>query len=411
VVLLRGRAAFAAGRGRDAPRLLFEAARRLEPFDTELARESYLTAWGAAVNAGHYAEGNVLLEICRAVRALPAPAGPPRPLDLLLDGLALLITDGRASATPTLQRAAKALLSIPTEDVLRWGWMATGAAIIVWDVDGLRATAERNLRLVRDAGALSELPVHLSSLATASAWMGDFAGAALLLTEGENVAAATGSRYPLFTKLRLRALQGREAEARELTAAAIELSAATGQAVAATWAHWAAAVLYNGLARYEEASSAARQATAKPFEPLVSTCALVELVEAATRAGDPDLAGDALNRLPETTQPSGTDFALGVEARCRALVNHGETAERSYREAIDRLGRTRLLPELARGRTSSTANGSGASTAASTPARSYDSLTPCSRTRAWRPSPSAPAGNCWPRARRRASAPWRPSMS
>ena len=348
MVLLRGRAAFAAGRGRDAPGLLLEAARRLEPIDMELARESYLTAFGAAVTAGHYAEGNVLLEICRAVRALPAPAGPPRPLDLLLDGLALLITDGRACATPTLQRAAEALLSIPAEDVLRWGWMTTGPAIAVWDEVRFRATAERNLRLVRDAGALSELPVYLSTLGITTTGMGDFAGAASLITEAESVAAATGSRFPPFTALRLRALQGREAEACELMAAASELSAATGQAYAATWAHWAAAVLYNGLARYEDASSAARQATAKPFEPWVSVWALVELVEAAARGGDPDLAGDGLKRLVETTQPSGTDFALGVEARCRALVSYGEPAERSYREAIDRLGRTRLRPELAR---------------------------------------------------------------
>jgi DNA-binding CsgD family transcriptional regulator len=127
-----------------------------------------------------------------------------------------------------------------------------------------------------------------------------------------------------------------------------EPSAATGQAYAVTWAHWEAAVLYNGLARYEDASSAARQATAKPFEPWVSVWALVELVEAAARGGDQELAGDALKRPAETTQPSGTDFALGVEARCRALVSHGERRERSYREAIDRLGRTRLRPELAR---------------------------------------------------------------
>src|SRR5262249_62345896 len=116
VARLPGRPAAAAGGGREAPALLFEAARRLEPFDMELARESYLTAFGAGVIAGHYAEGNVLLEICRAVRALPAPAGPPRPLDLLLDGLALLITDGRASPTPPLHPAPQPPPTIPPHD-------------------------------------------------------------------------------------------------------------------------------------------------------------------------------------------------------------------------------------------------------------------------------------------------------
>ena len=348
IVLLRGRAAFAGGRGSDAPALLLEAARRFEPFDMELARESYLAAWSAADNAGRYAEGNVLLEICRAVRALPPPAGPPRPLDLLLDGLALLGTDGPAAATPTLQQAANALTSLSLEDVLRWGWVAPGAAIAVWDEERYCATAERNLQLVRDAGALSELPVHISALGLAHTWTGDFADAASLVTENEGLAAATGTRFLPFTALRLRALEGREAEARELMAAAIELSAATGQELAATNAHAAAAVLYNGLARYEEAASAARKASSQPFEPLVSVWALVELVEAAARGGEPDIARDAVERLAETTQPSGTEFALGIEARCRALVTCGEGADGLYREAIDRLGRTKLRPELAR---------------------------------------------------------------
>jgi hypothetical protein len=213
---------------------------------------------------------------------------------------------------------------------------------------GVPLDRRENLRLVRDAGALSELPLFLDSFGVTSAWMGDFAGAASLLAEAESIAATTGSMSPPFTKLRLRALQGREVEASELMGAAIELAAATGQAAAATWAHWAGAVLYNGLGRYDEATSAAQEATSRPFEPVVFVWVLVELVEAAARAGDPDLAGDALRRLAETTQPSGTDFALGIEARCRALVSHGETAERSYHEAIDRLGRTRLRPELAR---------------------------------------------------------------
>jgi hypothetical protein len=126
----------------------------------------------------------------------------------LLDGLALLISEGRASATQTLQRAAKALLTIPAEDVLRWGWMTTAPATALWDEERWRATAERNLRLVRDAGALSEMPVHLSTLGLIEAWMGDFAGAASLITEAESVAAATGSGFPPFTALRLRGPPG-----------------------------------------------------------------------------------------------------------------------------------------------------------------------------------------------------------
>jgi DNA-binding CsgD family transcriptional regulator/tetratricopeptide (TPR) repeat protein len=346
VDLLRGHVAFASGSLSGAPPLLLKAARQFELFDLGLARETYLTAWGAAfVTAGRAAGRGILLEICRAVRALPPRPAGPLPLDLLLDGLALLTTDGHAAATPTLQRAARALADIPLEDVLRWGWMATAASNAVWDNDGTIVISARQVRLVRDAGALAELPLYLSALGLASAWMGDFAGAASNVAEADSVAAATGSRFAPYALLRVRALQGRQAQA----SAAIEQAAAGGPGVA-IYAHWAAAVLYNGLARYEEAAAAARQATSNAFEYWVSVWALPELVEAATRVGDVELARDALERLAETTQPAGTYLALGIEARSRALLASGDSADLLYREAIERLGRTEVRPELARAR-------------------------------------------------------------
>jgi len=344
VDLVRGQLAFASGLAGDAPPLLLNAARRLEPFDLELARETYLLAWGAAsVAAGQAAGRGVLLEICRAVRLLPPRPDAPRPLDLLLDGLALLTTYGHAAATPMLQCAAAALADIPVEDVLRWGWMATAASNAVWDNDRAHAISARQVQLIRDAGALAELPLYLSALGLASAWMGDFTGAAANITEADSIAAATGSHFAPYTLLRLRALQGCEAPA----SAAIEHAAAGGPS-AALYAQWAAAVLYNGLARYQEAAASARQATTNTFEHWVSVWALPELVEAATRAGDVERARDALERLAETTQPAGTDFALGIEARSRALLSDGGPADDLYRDAIDRLRRTRLRPELAR---------------------------------------------------------------
>jgi hypothetical protein len=187
VDLLRAQVAFASGLGSEAPRLLLQAARRLEPFDVELAHETYMTAWVAAMFTGHLAAGDVLLEICHAVRALPPPRGAPRPLDLLLDGLALLTTDGRATATPVLQRAVKALADLPVEDVLRWG--LASAASIVWDDEGWHAIAARQAQIFRDAGALAKLPTELATLAIVSAWIGDFATAASLAVESDSVAA------------------------------------------------------------------------------------------------------------------------------------------------------------------------------------------------------------------------------
>jgi ATP/maltotriose-dependent transcriptional regulator MalT len=185
-------------------------------------------------------------------------------------------------------------------------------------------------------------------LALERAWLGDLAGAGLLIAESDSVAATTGSQVPPFAVLRLRALQGREAEASPLIEATIQQGTAGGQGIAVMVAYWAAAVLYNGLARYQEAASAAREVTENAIDPWESMWALPELVEAAARVGDSKLAREALERLAETTQPAGTDFGLGIEARSRALLSDGATAEERYREAIDRLRRTKLSPELAR---------------------------------------------------------------
>jgi DNA-binding CsgD family transcriptional regulator len=178
-------------------------------------------------------------------------------------------------------------------------------------------------------------------------WMGDFAGAASLVAEIDSVATATGSQYAPYTMLRLQAMQGRN-EASAAIAGVIEQVEAGPQGMAAPWAHLAAAELHNGLARYEEAAAAARQAAASTFDPWNSLWALPELVEAAARAGDSELARVALGRLAETTQASGTDLALGLESRCRALLSEGETAEHLYEEAIDHLGRGLVRTELAR---------------------------------------------------------------
>jgi ATP/maltotriose-dependent transcriptional regulator MalT len=344
VDLVRAHVALASGLGSEAPPLLLQAAKRLEPFDLDLARETYLNACGAALLAG----ASDLLGICRAARALPPLAGDPRPVDVLLDGLAVLITEGSAAATPTLQRAATALADITIDDAVRWGWMATAASAAVWDFEGMRATAARTVRLLRDAGALAQLPVPLAVLGALIVWSGDFTGAASLIAEADSVAAATGSPMAPFTALSLLARQGREAEASALIAETIAQATARGQGIAVTNAHWAAAVLYNGLGRYDAAASAAQQATSYPFELTDSIWALPELVEAAMRVGDVELARDAFERLAETTQPCDTDFGLGIEARSRALLSNSATAEESYREAIDRLRRTPLRPELAR---------------------------------------------------------------
>jgi DNA-binding NarL/FixJ family response regulator len=267
---------------------------------------------------------------------------------MLLDGLAVLSTEGLAAAAPTLQRAAKALPDMPDEDLLGWGIAATAATAAMWDQEGNLAVSSRLVRLVREVGALAELPLNLYALGVATTWIGDLAGGAALAAETESVAAATGSHFPPFTLLRLRSLQGREAESSALIAGVIRQTAASGEWTSALPAYWAASVLYNGLAHYEEAAAAAGQATSNPLDPWIPGWALPELVEAAAREQNAERARDALKRLAETTQACGNDFALGVEARCRALLSDGTAAENLYCEAIDRLSSTRLRTELAR---------------------------------------------------------------
>ena len=348
--LLRGQIAFSSGLGSDAPPLLLKAAKRLESINLEMARETYMSAWMAALFAGRFAGAGDLTEVSQAARTLPRPARPLGLADLLLDGLAQLVTEGPAVAAPALQRAASAFASadISAEEGIRWGWLGQAAASALWDDVRWRTILVRQVQLARDTGALDQLPIELASLGTDAAWRGDFAAAAALIEETAAVCAVTGARNAPFVAMLIAALRGDQAEAGPLIEATIAEAAATGQGIAATYAHWAAAILNNGLGRYADAQTAAEYASQETPALYMSMWALPELVEAAARCGNSQLAAEALDRLAATTRPGGTDFGLGIEARSRALVSEGTAAEGLYREAIDRLGRTKLRPELGR---------------------------------------------------------------
>jgi DNA-binding CsgD family transcriptional regulator len=350
VDLLRGQIVFAAGLGGDAPLLLLKAANRMESLDLGLARETYLSAWMAALFAGRFAGAGDLLEVSRAARALPRPVHPPGLAELVLDGLARLVTEGPAAAAPALRQAASAFAGadISVEERIRWGWLGQAAASALWDDVRWHAMLVRQVQLARDVGALDQLPIDLGSLGTDAAWSGDFAAAASLIAETDAVCEATGTRSAPFTAMLLASLRGDHAEATPLIEATIAEAAAAGQGIAVTYAHWAAAILANGLGRYDEALAAAQEASQDRPSLYMSIWALPELIEAAARCGNSQLAAEPLERLAETTQAGGTDFGLGIEARSRALLSEGTVAEGFYREAIDRLGRTRLRPELAR---------------------------------------------------------------
>jgi DNA-binding CsgD family transcriptional regulator len=350
VELLRGQIAFSLGRGSDAQPLLLEAAQRLEPLDQRLARETYLEALSAVFFPGLLASGESVLETARAARAAPPGSQPPRASDQLLDGLALLITEGYAAGTPTLKMAVKAFRAedIRTEQGHRWLSLASRVAAFLWDDEAWDALSARFVQLARDAGALSVLPLALTSRAGVHVFAGEFAMAASLLDEVAAVNDATGGSLAPWAALARATFEGREAEAFQLIEAATREIVRQGQGQGLTFIHWVTAVLRNGLGRYEDALAAAQRAGEDTHPSWWRNYGWVELIEAAVRSGKPELAVDALGQLSQATGASGTDWALGVEARSRALLCDGEAPEALYREAIERLARTRIHVELAR---------------------------------------------------------------
>jgi DNA-binding CsgD family transcriptional regulator len=350
VEVLRAQHAFVSSRGGDAPRLLLSAAKCLEPLDVELARETYLDALSAVMFAGRLASpGGGSLDVSAAACAAPRPSHPPRAPDLLLDGLAALFSDGYAAGVPTLRRALSAFGNdMSTAEELRWLWLACVAALHLWDDDRWELLSSRHVQLAHEAGALSELPLALSSRIFMDLFAGDLVSAASLVEQIQAATEATGSSLSSYGALGLSALRGRESDAVGLFEATSKDVLQRGEGIGISVIGWSNAVLYNGLARFEVALSAARQVTEHPLDLGTSNWGMVELIEAAVRCGTPELAAATHRRLREMTRVSGTDWALGIEARCGALLVEGAAAEHLYREAIERLGRTRLRAERAR---------------------------------------------------------------
>ena len=262
----------------------------------------------------------------------------------------MAITNGYAAGAPLLKRAVRAFRceDLPTHDAIRWLWPATHAAHDLWDDESWELLSARHVKIARDVGALTVLPLALSARLGLHLYAGELVIAASLVEEIAAVTEATRNRIPPYGALVLAAWQGREAEARELIRTVSADLGPRGEGMGLTLVEHATAVLYNGLGRYQEACEAARRGAAHSQELAFSTWSLVQLVEAAVRSDQAELAHDALRRLVQTTEPSGTDWALGIQARSRALVSSSDAADGFYRDAIDHLGRTRLRGELAR---------------------------------------------------------------
>ncbi|WP_410813425.1 helix-turn-helix transcriptional regulator [Micromonospora sp. 067-2] len=349
--LLRADIAFTVERGRETADLFLRAASRLEPLDVGLARSTYLDALRAAWYASDSGSSGTLGDVARAAVAAPVATPPARPSDLLLDGLAVRYTAGFAAAVPKMREALKAFQNpeLANEESLRWMWFASSIATDLCEDDAADALTGNYVRLARESGALAGLPLALTTRILMHLFAGDLSEASVLIMELDDVADGTGIPVPGYMALLLAAWQGDETRTTELAAVSTADARRRGEGLAPAIVGWAQALLYNSVGRFGEALKAAQLTIQSSLEPGVLTGApLVELIIAAARSGQPAVGADALERLSTSTQACGTDWALGMEACCRAMLTTGARAEDSYVEAIERLNRTKIRPLTAR---------------------------------------------------------------
>ena len=349
VQLLHAQITFAMTRGRNAPPLLLEAARRLEPLDPKLARETYLEAFAAALSADRLVRGGDAREVAAAVLAADWEPST-RACDLLLDGLALLTREGYVAGAPALKVALRAFRDEPLseEDELRWLWLACRVARWLADDGAWDELTARHLDVARRAGAFSALPVALTDRVLVELFSGRIGVAMSLAAESDAVVEATGSYLTLRTSIVLANWRGRDAEALALIEARREDVLRRGEGLWLAANDWGSAIRYNGLGRYEDALAEAERAAGAARGLGPSIWLLGELIEAAARSGQPERATGPLARLAEIANAVGTNWALGTHARSAAILAEGGTAERLYREAIERLLHIRTRATLAR---------------------------------------------------------------
>jgi DNA-binding CsgD family transcriptional regulator len=332
--------------------LLLRAAERLQSFDAKLARETYRDAIYAALTAGRLAAGDVR-DVAEAVLSAPPPTRPATREDLLLQGVARVITEGYAAGAPVLMEAVAAFRTeaVAPEDGLGWLPLVCRMAHTTWDFDAWSELSALLVEMGRGTGALAVLPSSLLLRSSNLAFAGDLRGADSLVAEANAIGEATGSSFfAHYGALVLEPFKGRESSTFQAIEALTQDSLLQDEGKVTTATQWALAVLYNGLGRYEEAYVSAERGCENPQELGLSLQSRVELVEAAVRLGRTTTAAEAVRTIEEMAQVSRTTWALGISAATRALVSDGRAAEDLHREAIELLDRTQARMDSARAR-------------------------------------------------------------
>jgi DNA-binding CsgD family transcriptional regulator len=345
--LVRAQLVFVTSRGGDAAPMLLAAAEQLDTNAPELARSAFLDALHASMFAGRLARPRgSLLEVAQAASAARSHGRTAG--DLLIDGFAAGFGQGYAAGLPTLREALRTYGRMPAGEQLLRMPVAFVAALYTWDLDACATNSEHWPSLCREAGVLSELPLALNSRAVALAVEGDLTGAASLVEEVQAAKEAAGIDFGPYGAMSVAAFRADDAEVAGLIEAGLRDASLNGEGVRISAVEWMNAVSSNALGRYEQALAAAQRASEDRREVVYNNWALAELIEAAARLGRAEAASVALERLSEMATTSGSEWAIGLEARSRALLGDGEAAESLYREAVERLARTRARVELAR---------------------------------------------------------------
>jgi DNA-binding CsgD family transcriptional regulator len=348
VDLLHARLAFASSRATEAAPLLLAAARRLDPLDGSLARETYLNAFFAALSGARFNDGVVAAQVARAARGAARRSGDEATAAGLLLAALVGLADDYDTGVPLCRAALQKLSAdmISAQERHRWLWQGAGVALEVWDDESAYLLSYRSVRIAREMGTLSELTQALNTHAPVVVLSGELSAAASAVAETQSVQEVTEISSPPYAALILEAWRGNSREVRALAEMTIR-GGARGEGVGVAMSEYARAVLCNGLGQYEEALVAACSAS-QYQEVVFENWGLTELIEPATRTGRTDLATDALNRLARKARAAGTDWAFGIEARSRALLSEDDRADGLFREAIEHLGETRIRAELAR---------------------------------------------------------------
>ena len=337
----------------NVPAMLMEAVAELGDLDRRMTWDLLFEAMHAAMMGREHVRETTLCEVAKATAtAWHDPDAPAWSGDLVMAGLARRVAEGHAQGAPVLRAALAKLrgatelqeLGIPLSVLISF------ATDEVWDIEARRELTERLAAVDRSQGALYALSMTLLVAAQAEITAGRFAEAETCYAEADEFFAAIG--FPAdgaVNRAHLFAWSGREDELRGALTGIASLAEAFGQGHMDKMGLHALSILDLGLGRYQSALDHALTVF-RDDPPSTGNLVLPVIVEAGVRTGEREAAAAALTRMTERAHAAATPWALGLLARCEALMCADEQAEAGYRESVSRLSRVPVDLDLAHSR-------------------------------------------------------------